>query len=121
MTASPNALPATAAWQLANDRVLRLAPREARFLRAVDGLVWIALDPVPGEPPGPATDHVLRPGERLLVLPGQAAVVSAAGRRGARAAFTWQRVPEVDASHSAWRDAVLQFFAGMALAPGATR
>lgn len=114
-----NSLPATAAWRLGRDRVLRLSPREARFLRAIDGMVWVALDPVPGDGPGPATDHILHAGERLLVLPGQAAVVSAAGPRGSRASFTWQRVPEVDASHGAWRHAVLQFFAGMALQPTA--
>lgn len=105
-------------WQLTGKQALRLAPRETRFLRARSGTLWVALESAPGFPRMAAVDHILGPGERLLVQAGQTAVVSRAGPRGNDAWFDWQPLP-ARPSTASWRDAALQLLAqfGMSAAP----
>lgn len=87
------------AWQLDRERVVRLAPRETRFLRACSGQLWVTLATPPGTPAAPATDHILDAGERLLVRAGQTAVISVTGRRDAIASFDWDHA----AQRADWR------------------
>jgi hypothetical protein len=105
-------------WQLTGSHAQRLAPREARFLRARAGTLWVALESAPGTPRAAAVDHILGPGERLLVQAGQTAVISRAGSRDAPAWFDWQPLPARRAAVS-WRSAALQMLAqfGMSAAP----
>jgi hypothetical protein len=105
-------------WQLTGTQALRLAPRETRYLRARAGTLWVALESAPGLPRTVAVDHILGPGERLLVQAGQTAVVSRAGARGADAWFDWQPLPARQPGVT-WRTAALQLLAqfGMSAAP----
>lgn len=107
------------AWQLDRQRVVRLIPREARYLRACSGQLWVTLASPPGTPAGPAADHILDAGERLLVRAGQTAVVSVTGPRGAIASFDWERgaAPQ----RADWRLPVLPFFGLLGWAPRPAR
>lgn len=102
------------AWRLDRERVVRLTPRESHYLRACSGQLWVTLATAPGTPAGPATDHILDAGQRLLVGAGQTAVISVSGRRGAPASFDWDRMAAPRRAQR--RFTPLQFLAQLRLA-----
>lgn len=128
MNAAPSALAvrraARGAWPLEAGRVLKLRPREDAFLRAGHGRVWVTFDRAPEGPANVSGDHFLEAGERIAVKAGQAVVVGASGPRGAHASFDWEPMPapaRKRAPAAAWRDALLQAWAGFGLSLAAAR
>jgi hypothetical protein len=108
-------------WRLEPGRVVRMTPREDRWLRAGNGTLWATLEPAPVSPYG-APDFILSPGERLRVRGGQTVVLSASSRRTS-ASYEWEPLPaprRVAPGLTDWRLAALQvlahigFVAGMA-------
>ena len=94
------------AWLLEHHKVARLSPREARWLRAGHGRLWVTLTAMDSKAM-PATDHILMPGDRVLVRPGQTAVISSNGPRGSSASFDWDRLNPPKPS-TAWRQSAMQ-------------
>src|SRR3954471_16146049 len=108
-------LSTTGGWLLGEGRVLRLQLREPRYLRAMQGSLWVTFDARgPQSAVRGAGDHILLAGERLLVPAGRTVVLSVGGARTAGAAFDWQPVPQP--ARADWRSAVLQWLAGFGLA-----
>ena len=106
-------------WYLDGGQAMRLAPREARYLRATHGTLWVTLAPPLGAMPAPARDIMVQAGERLLVQPGQTAVISSAGSRRSSVSFDWQAVQPARRTASALdglRLAALQWMASWGLA-----
>jgi hypothetical protein len=67
-------------------RVVRVRPRADRVLTACEGRLWVTLPGRRGEGRAAGSDHVLVPGDRLLLRGGQSAVISS-GPRGTRSTF----------------------------------
>lgn len=108
------------AWLLEHHKVARLRPREARWLRAGHGRLWVTLSSLPDAPASSASDHILMPGDRVLVRPGQTAVISVSGPKGSSASFDWNRV-HMPRPTGAWRRAAMQLFAQVGLTAGMAR
>lgn len=108
------------AWLLEHRKVARLRPREARWLRAGHGRLWVTLSALPGCENMPATDHILLPGDRVLVRPGQTAVVSASGPKGGTASFDWDRLNPPQPRGN-WRRTAMTMLAEMGLVGGLAR
>jgi hypothetical protein len=104
--------PAAGCWKLATGRALSLRPQTHGVLQIAQGQVWLTLSGSLGDLPGPASDHVLRAGDQLVVPPGQHVVMEPwdpSGRADA-VAFRWDSMGALPTSLAArdWECGVVQ-------------
>ena len=82
---------AAGCWKLATGQALSLHPNSHGVLQIAQGQAWVTLRGALADLPGAAVDHVLQPGEQLLVAPGQHVVMEAWSGSGCAesVAFRW--------------------------------
>lgn len=85
---------AAGCWKLATGQALSLHPNSHGVLQIAQGQAWVTLRGALADLPGAAVDHVLQPGEQLIVAPGQHVVMEAWNPRGnaEAVAFRWDSV-----------------------------
>jgi hypothetical protein len=107
---------ARGAWSVPAGRVLRLRPREAAWLRAGHGQLWVTFERRVQGGPRDSGDYFLWPGERIAVGAGETVVIGSAGSRVAEASFDWEpaTLPRA-AARPGWRERLLQIWAGFGL------
>ena len=86
---------AAGGWKLATGQALSLRPNRHGVLQIAQGQAWVTLRGALADLPGAAVDHVLQPGQQLLVAPGQHVVMEAWNPQGSAeaVAFRWDAPP----------------------------
>lgn len=83
-------------WKLAAGQAISLQPRQAGFLRAAQGQVWVTLGVAPHGAGNELGDYFLRAGEQLSISSGQKVVLEPFEHAQQQAVFfDWTPSPAV--------------------------